>query len=136
MKSIPSGHLPKSFRPAPTTLPQGPHPLLVTIPLRLGTGLNEREHWRVKASRVAAERSRVAWSLLGKTLPRLPAVITMTRIGKRKMDAGNLSGALKGVQDELAKLYGEDDGSDLYEWRYEQEIGTEFAVRIEIRSKT
>jgi hypothetical protein len=110
--------------------------LSVTIPLRLALGLNAREHWRKRASRVKAEKLAVLMYLRQavRTLPPLPAVVTITRIGKRRCDSDNVPGGAKAVRDQIAAVYGVDDGSDLYDWRYGQEIGKEYGVRVDIAS--
>lgn len=65
----------------------------------------------------------------------MPATVTITRIGKRKLDSDNLAISAKHVRDGIADAYGVDDGSDLYTWNYAQEIGKDYAVRIEIRTR-
>ena len=69
---------------------------------------------------------------LGITLPSLPATITLTRIGKRKLDDDNLAAAFKYVRDQIAAAYGVDDGSELYAWRYQQRTGKVYGVEIEV----
>ena len=62
-----------------------------------------------------------------------PTQIIITRIGKRKLDDDNLAYAAKAVRDGIAKAIGIDDGDDRLSWKYEQEIGKEYGVRVEIR---
>jgi hypothetical protein len=107
----------------------------IIVPIRLSLGLNAREHFRVRAKRVRVEREVIHLMLWGLNLPPLPATITLTRIGKRKCDDDNVPGGAKAVRDEIAAIYGVDDGSDLYQWRYAQEIGKEYGVRITIVSR-
>lgn len=68
----------------------------------------------------------------GKTPPSLPAVVTLTRVGKRQLDDDNLAAAFKSIRDEVAVWLGcGDSPKDPIEWRYQQEAG-EYAVKIEI----
>jgi len=71
-------------------------------------------------------------ALADKTL-HLPATITLTRVGRRRMDGDNLQGSLKACRDGVAKSFGVDDSSGQYTWEYRQEIGKQYGVRIEIR---
>ena len=86
----------------------------------------------MKAKREAKTATFVA--LHGHDLPPLPVVVTITRIGPRRLDNDNLESACKYVRDEIARAYGVDDGSPLYNWQCEQRIG-DYAVEVEITSK-
>lgn len=102
------------------------------IPIKTVPGLNAREHWRVRAKRVKAEREATAWHV-----PPFnpPAIVRLIRISPGTLDDDNLQGALKAVRDEVAKLAGCDDkvGGPL-QWVYAQERCRrgEFGVRVEI----
>ena len=70
-----------------------------------------------------------------------PCEITLTRIGKRAMDSDNLAASLKYVRDAIAEHIfdrqkklapGRADGDERIEWIYKQEVGSEYAVRIQI----
>lgn len=104
-----------------------------TLPLRLNSSLNKREHWRVTAKRKKEHRDMAYIETFMHVLPKAPFVVTLTRIGKRKLDAhDNLRDACKFVVDGIAKGLGVDDGDTMnVEWRYEQEKG-DYAVRIKI----
>jgi hypothetical protein len=54
--------------------------LIVTVPLRLGRGQNNREHHMARHRRVKAEREAVSWVLLGKPRPPLPCAWTTTGV--------------------------------------------------------
>lgn len=83
---------------------------MIEIPLRTGTGLNNREHWRARGRRVKAERMAVAWALAGKEKPELPCLVHLTRIAPSNgLDDDNLAGALKSVRDQVAEWLGVDD---------------------------
>lgn len=108
-----------------------------TVPIRLVNGSNAREHWAQRAKRAKLERFLVAQymhadgvALCGKA----PWKVTLTRIGKRLMDDGNLGISFKHVQDSVAACLGRDDGDRkaFPRWHYEQEIGKEYGVRVRI----
>lgn len=63
--------------------------------------------------------------------PKPPFVVTLTRVGARKLDDDNLASAFKYIRDEVARIIGIDDGSPLYTWQYLQRIG-EYEVEIEV----
>jgi uncharacterized protein involved in type VI secretion and phage assembly len=109
-----------------------------TIPIRVGGGLNRREHWRVRARRVRAERDAVRLAL-GAWLRPVPAEelleVHLVSVAPRVMDDDNLAGALKAVRDEVAALLGRgDDPRAGIRWTYGQERGAprEYAVRVEL----
>jgi hypothetical protein len=79
--------------------------------LRTGRGLNDREHWRVRAKRVKAEKDAAAWELARwAEKPPLPCVVTLTRFAPSNgLDDDNLAGSLKGVRDAVAAWLGVDD---------------------------
>ena len=103
------------------------------IPIKLVSLANVRMHWRTLARLKKKQRQQVANAVLGH-LPSMPIRVTLTRVGKRRMDNDNLAAAFKAVRDEIANIYGVDDGSMQYEWVYDQEIGKEYAVKILIES--
>ncbi len=117
--------------------------MTITIPgLRLINGLNVREHWRSRAARAKREKdvtmkSFTVASVQAGGCPRLPVHVVLTRIGKRKMDAGcGNNASLKNVRDAVAYMYGVDDGDESrITFRYEQEVGRQYGVRIEIQSR-
>jgi predicted Fe-S protein YdhL (DUF1289 family) len=96
--------------------------LTLTIPLKLTSEANQREHWAAKHRRRKAQQAAVRAHLLAFAArpPPPPVVVTLTRLGGRRMDPDNLAGACKHVQDAIAKWLGLDDGSPLVLWRYAQ----------------
>lgn len=111
----------------------------VEIPIRTISEANAREHWAVKCKRKNHQKRSVMF-FLGSSLKLgcLPCTVKLTRIGKRKMDEDNLLGALKHVRDAVAELLHPglapgraDDSSDIT-WSYDQQIGKNYAVVIEI----
>lgn len=104
--------------------------LTTTIDVTLGRGQNDREHRFTRAKRVKAEREATARALKGPVKPgaALPdgmgARVTLMRpIARIPLDTDNLSGAFKGVRDEVASFLGVDDRSDRIHWVYTQEKG-------------
>lgn len=82
---------------------------MILVPVRTH-GPNAREHWRVKAKRVQAERHATAWMLRNVPRPPIPCSVRLTRVGPSNgFDDDNLVGAMKGVRDEIAAWLGVDD---------------------------
>lgn len=99
-----------------------------SIPIRAVSLANQREHWGKRASRAKAHR-RAAWLATPKR--GLPLIVLLTRVGKRKLDGDNLQGSLKSIRDGVADRLGVDDANPMVRWEYAQEVGKEYAVRIE-----
>ncbi len=93
---------------------------MLTVPLRLVSEANLREHWATRARRRRQHRSVVALSLRAHARPELPAVITLTRLAPRRLDTDNLAAACKAARDGVADWLGVDDGDARIEWRCEQ----------------
>jgi len=105
----------------------------VIIPaLRLNGSQNAREHWRKRATRTKRERGLACVLCSAMDRPqRWPVVVTITRIGPRKLDGDNLAASAKAVRDGVADALGVDDGDESKVlWAYAQEKGP-YAVRIE-----
>ena len=113
----------------------------ITLPLRLVSLTNQREHWSKKYKRSKVERGSAGLALRGR-MPRIDGVgaefvVTIGRIAPRKLDDDNLRAAAKSVRDGVADFLGIDDGDARIEWRYEQMKGKpkEYACRIRIERK-
>lgn len=113
----------------------------LTLPLRLVTLENQREHWAKKAKRAKEQRALAFLSLRNRkeTWALEPTHdgafrVELTRVAPRALDSGNFQGCFKHVQDGIADWLGIDDGDPRIEWRYFQERGNpkEYAVRIRI----
>lgn len=104
------------------------------LPLRLYSSANDRVHPLKRYRQHKAHRNAIRNAVHPALLPKLPAIVTITRIGPRKLDTDNLAISAKAVRDALAELWGVDDGSDLYDWRYAQESAGwgVYRVRIEV----
>lgn len=87
------------------------------LPLKTVGGLNAREHWRARATRVKHERWTAAM-----LVPRhvLPCVVTMTRLSPGTLDDDNMQGAMKAVRDGIADKLGVKDNDKRIHWRYDQ----------------
>ena len=102
------------------------------VPIKLPSLPNMRLHWRALAKLKKEQRAATAAAMNGLELPPLPLVVTITRVGSRKLDSDNLAASAKYVRDQIADRVGEDDGSDMYTWNYAQERGKEYCVLVEI----
>ncbi len=109
----------------------------VEIPLRTTTGLNAREHWRVRAARVKRERQATAlvWrQAIGVLTHPGRFLVTLTRVSPRTCYDDNLQGGLKAVRDQVAAELGLDDGDRArVRFAYKQQRG-HFAVRIRVET--
>jgi hypothetical protein len=116
--------------------------ITLLLPIRTESEANSREHWAKKMKRAQEQRWIVKAGIGGKRweLSRMMSlhaggyIVTLTRIGQRKLDDDNLARSFKAIRDQIADQMGINDGSDLFVWRYAQEKGKpkEYAVRIEI----
>lgn len=112
------------------------HPTLTArIGITLLRGQNNREHHRVRAKRVAAEREAtlaalddVQWStdslevLATLCEPDVGARVTLVRPYQvTPLDSDNLSASFKAPRDAIAEFLGLDDASDRLHWVYKQE---------------
>lgn len=105
----------------------------VTIPIRLESVANKREHWTMRKFRNdsqcnVVEKCRELWDIP------LPWRVTLTRIGPREkeLDGDNLQSAFKAIRDRIARCVGVDDKEGRgITWEYRQEHG-EYAIKIEI----
>ena len=106
----------------------------ITIPMRLPSAANLREHWAAKAKRVKQQRQTVAAYIGGRPKPPLPVVVTLTRVSARALDGDNLQSAFKGIRDEVAKWLGHADNVPGIRWEYAQRRGGvgEFGVVIRV----
>lgn len=93
----------------------------LTIPLRLPSAANLREHWAKKHRRVKAERDAVRMYLGARPRPPFPLVVTLTRIAPRPFDDDNIRGAFKATRDQIAEWLGVPDNDPRVRWEYAQE---------------
>ncbi len=90
------------------------------FPIKTISEANAREHWGAKQKRKKSQQHDFAmlWRTFKPDIS-LPAKIIFTRYSCKLLDADNLAGSFKHVQDALAKELGIDDG--LLKWEYRQE---------------
>jgi hypothetical protein len=110
--------------------------IVVSVPIKIESSLNLREHWRKRANRNTSHRAAAYFALkAAKIKPALPCVVTLTRVAPRDLDDDNLAGGFKSVRDGVADWLGIDDRDKRVQWRYEQRKGKpkvyEATVRIE-----
>ena len=96
----------------------------------LARGQNNREHHRVRAARVAAEREATRLALAAGDWRGDPVSLRRAELGARvtivrpfvttPLDNDNLSAACKAVRDEVAAFLGVDDASARLHWVYMQ----------------
>jgi hypothetical protein len=113
----------------------GKHALSVWVPIHVISSANARDaHWGQRKARTDAQRAAVAYALRGLPLPELPAVVTMTRVGKKVLDSDNHAAALKSCRDQVAAEYGVDDADPRLVFENPDScVGIEGAVHILIR---
>lgn len=106
------------------------------VPIKIESEMNKRDHWSVRKKRFDAQRTAVwaAWPRKrGKVVTlAVPVLVTLTRVGKRRLDSDNLAGGFKSVRDEIARILGVDDGSPKIRFAYEQTTGKAYAASVRI----
>jgi hypothetical protein len=109
--------------------------LTFEVPTKLISEANQREHWAIKTKRKKAQQRAVELTWLAHKLRVAPPVIiTMTRVGVRKLDPDNLAGSFKHVQDQIAKQLGVDDGDERkVRWIYQQRKGLPKQYLLEVK---
>lgn len=120
--------------------------LVLTLPLRIASVRNAREHWAAKAKRTAAHRGAARLHLLslmkrsglGRSML-LPARVTLTRIAPRRLDDGdNLSDAFKDVRDGVADALGVNDGdiaSVVFDYAQRRGRAKEYGIEISVEKR-
>lgn len=105
-----------------------------TLPLRVESVANLREHWSVKAKRAKAHRK--AAIVVPAKLP-LPTIVYLTRIAPRPLDDDNLASAFKALRDGIADRFGVPDNHPDLTFHYCQRKGKarEYAAEIVIRKR-
>lgn len=111
----------------------------ITYPIKTVSESNMREHWAAKHRRSKEQRNiahyRTLVDIRLQPEPVKPWRIVLTRIGKKRLDTGNLPAALKAVQDGICDALGIDDGDPAHEWIYEQRIGKAYGVELQIETR-
>lgn len=118
-------------------VPAVPWVIVVRLPLKIESEGNRRDHWRTVGKRKKEQRevARMAVAAhLANTPMSPPLLVTLTRIGPRKLDSDNVVGGFKFVRDGVAKALGIDDGDrKRIGWNYAQRASSpKSAVRYGI----
>ena len=113
--------------------------IVLDIPgMRIKSGLNEREHWGARKKRIDQEKKTIWAAMRHHPFHGLvpPFLVTLTRIGPRRMDDDNVAGGFKSVRDQIAKDLRVDDGdTDLIGFVCTQQRGP-YGVRITIENRS
>lgn len=108
--------------------------LTITLPIKTVSEANAHEHWRNRQKRAKHQRGLAAMlcrNAFGAP-PAPPLRVRFVRVGARDLDADNLAGSSKHVQDGVADWLGVNDRDPRVEWVYAQERGKVAGVRVEI----
>lgn len=105
----------------------------VTLPVRIESVANKREHWSRKAERTKQHR----FAAIAVPQHPLPCVVTLIRVAPRALDDDNLASGFKALRDGIADRLGVDDRDPRVSWRYLQERGRakEYAAKVRIEPK-
>lgn len=93
---------------------------MFTLPIKLVSLVNVREHWRVRSLRAKSQRG-MAYLVCPKV--QLPCIVTITRIAPRPLDSDNNVISAKHARDGIADRLGVNDNDPRIEWRYKQGKG-------------
>lgn len=102
---------------------------------------NLHESWRAKHTRDKKQRTVLRQILSYEKRPTLPVVITLNRVGKKRMDYDNLVFAFKGIRDEVADYLipglraGRADDDKRLTFQYTQSISTQYSIEVTIDSR-
>ena len=121
-------------------VPMRPNPQFAfTMPVRVDSETNGREHWAKKFGRKKGQKMalHLAWSAATGFLPRLvflPCAIRLVRVGPKSLDSDNLGESFKAIRDQIAHEIGIDDGDARITWEYAQvPVGKRvYQVRVEV----
>lgn len=111
--------------------------LVVTLPLKIESTANKREHWFRRAARAKAHRFEGYAAFCNYSrMPFERLAVTMTRIAPRELDSDNLAISFKNVRDGVADWLKVNDNDKRIAWFYAQEKGApkHYAARIEIQA--
>ena len=109
--------------------------MIVTVPIRIESTQNLREHWAARAKRTREHRQAAWYSLRAAKAPHaMPCTVTLTRIAPRALDGDNLQAGVKGARDGVADWLQADDADPRITWLYAQAKGKpkEYALQVEI----
>jgi len=120
-------------------VPPRPNPQLAfTMPVRVDSETNGREHWAKKYGRKQNQKMELiaAWTKAAKGMSifLVPCVVRLIRVGPKALDSDNLGEAFKAIRDQIADEIGMDDGDERIKWEYAQvPVGKRvYQVRVEV----
>lgn len=115
-----------------------------TIQVKTISEANVSEHWTRRHQRSKLQKRQIKAYLEafhhGQQV-KLPCKVRITRVGKKRMDSDNLAISMKYIRDALAEWIvdregqlatGKADETDKLTWIYDQEIGKNYEVKIQI----
>jgi len=108
------------------------------IPVATVSETNRHEHWRHRSRRAANQRFLARMCTQYAIIAPLVSIVAikLIRIGKRRLDTGNLAAALKHVQDGVCDALDVNDGDERISWEYGQATSPLPHVLVEIREKS
>lgn len=109
--------------------------ITVDLPIKTGSGLNERVHWGTRARMAKLERGTSCLMVKAKVnWAGSRTVVKLTRYSFGELDDDNLKGSLKSVRDGVADAFGIADNDKRVKWEYAQEKCKRgaYGVRIQI----
>jgi len=106
------------------------------LPIKTISECNVKQHWAKASKRHKLQQRYIRFAFL-EYRPKitLPCIITLVRVGKRRLDDDNLRVAFKWIKDQIAQCLipntklGQADDDPRLIWHYDQSIG-EAGVRI------
>ena len=103
------------------------------LPSRANERLSRKE--RNKLTRYQRQSGYLhTYSALNVKRVKLPVAVKLTRIAPRPLDDDNLPAAFKNLRDGIADAFGVGDSKrDPITWEYEEVIGPDDGVKVEIR---
>lgn len=109
---------------ARTDSTQAAERVCISLPLKIVSVANLREHWRVRANRASHQRC-LTMLVVQNKVPKddAPTEVTLTRISARALDDDNLASAFKAVRDGVADALGLKDNDKRLAWKYAQRKG-------------
>lgn len=112
--------------------------MIVSIPLRIESTPNLREHHMARSKRNREQRTSTWYALKAAKMPYvLPCIVTITRVAPRLLDTDNLAAGCKAIRDGIADWLELLDNHPNITWNYAQERGQpkEYAVKVEITTQ-
>ena len=107
----------------------------VSIPIKVVSEANIREHWAKSHKRRKAQKQIVRAVLSSHKIPiDLPVKITMIRKAKKNLDSDNLQTAFKYIRDAISEHFfpmkkaGHADSHPLFMWVYDQEVSKTYEI--------